>query len=88
MKKLVLAALLLAYTAINTGCAGCSNNLKHMKSDFVGLKRTITVYSADGTVIKEWKTQAKVEDQGGTCYFLDEDGKAIIISGTFIIEEK
>jgi len=71
-----------------TGCAGCQNAIKHMQSDISGLNRRITLYGADGTEIKTWETQAKVEDQGGTCYFLDDDGKAVIISGTFIIEEK
>lgn len=81
--------LLVAAVAIlcTTGCAGCSNDLKHFQSQVYGLKRTITVYGADGTVIREWKTQAKVEDKGGTCYFLNSDGKAVIISGTFVIEE-
>jgi hypothetical protein len=85
MKKLWMALMCLSMG----GCtASCQNSMKHMKSDFVGLNRSITVYGSDGTPIKSWETRAKVEDQGGTCWFLDKDGKAVTISGTFIIEEK
>lgn len=71
-----------------TGCAGCQNSMKHGWSDMVGLDREITLYNSDGGEIKKWRTRAKVEDKGGTCWFLDKDGKAVTISGTFIIEEK
>jgi hypothetical protein len=84
MTKLVLLISLLPFCS---GCAGCSNKLKHMQSDLVGLHRTITLYGADGKEIRAWKTTAKVEDKGGTCYFLDGSGKAVIVSGVFVIEE-
>ena len=70
-----------------TGCAGCRNDWKHLQSDFVGLKRRVTMYAADGSVIKEWEIQAKVEDNGGTCYFIDDDGHAVTVAGDFIIQE-
>jgi uncharacterized lipoprotein YehR (DUF1307 family) len=85
MKKMLWLALL---CFLLTGCAQCRNDWKHMQSSVTGLDRSITLYAADGSVIQQWQTNAKVEDQGGTCYFLDEDGKAVIISGTFIIEEE
>lgn len=71
-----------------TGCAGCQNSMKHLQSDILGLNRKITIYSANGDVVREWSTKAKVEDRGGSCYFLDDDGKAVIVSGSFVIEEK
>lgn len=83
MKRLHALVLL----SLMTGCASQANSCKHQESDMWGLDRTITLYGSDGTVIREWKTKAKVEDQGGTCWFLDKDGKAVLISGTFIIEE-
>jgi hypothetical protein len=70
--------------------AGCTErqrqDISHFKSDLIGLNRTITLYSADGKPIKEWKGRFKVEVQGGTARFL-HDGKAVIISGTYVIEE-
>ena len=58
-----------------------------MQSEFTGLHRRITLYGPDGTKLKEWETTAKVEDQGGSCWFLNADGKAVTVSGNFVIEE-
>jgi len=85
--KHALLAIGLAGTLAITGCGEISNGLKHLHSSFTGLNRTITLYNANGGVIQTWHTQAKVEDNGGTCYFLDNNDKAVTISGTFIIQE-
>lgn len=70
------------------GCTvGYKNEIKHMQSDWSGLHRKITLYGATGDALREWETTAKVEDNGGTCYFLDSDGNAVIVAGTFVIEE-
>lgn len=69
-----------------SGCGGCRNSLKHTQSNWFGLNRKITLYDANGGVIKEWTVKSKVEDNGG--YFLTDEGKAVRISGTFIIEEQ
>ena len=88
MNSLKSLTLLLSMLPFTVGCAGCQNNWKHMQSGAFGLNRTITLYGADGASIREWKTKAKVEDRGGTCWFLDAEGNAVTISGTFVIEEK
>lgn len=79
---IVIAALFLA--------AGCTErqrqSISHWKSDLVGLKRTVTLYANNGQAIKSWKGRFKVEVSGGTARFLD-DGRAVMISGTYIIEE-
>ena len=70
--------------------SGCTERQRqdwsHWKSDLVGLKRTVTLYADNGTPIKSWKGRFKVDVGGGTARFLHE-GRAVIISGTFIIEE-
>jgi hypothetical protein len=70
--------------------SGCTEkqrqDLSHWKSDLIGLKRSITLYSNDGKPIKKWKGRFKVEVNGGAARFI-VDGKAVIISGTYIIEE-
>lgn len=83
--KKLLAAIAIA--SLFVGCGQLDNDLKHAHSDWTGLDRKIILYAADGSVIKEWRTKAKVEDNGGTCFFIVKD-KAVIISGTFIIEEQ
>lgn len=86
MKKFLYLFILLSLPCIS-GCAGCRNDWKHFQSNIVGLNRKITVYRLDGTELRSWKVQSKVEDSGGTCYFLTDDGKAVTVSGNFIIEE-
>lgn len=79
--------VILAVIAMNlTGC-GFQNTLKHTQSSLIGLDRKITLFDSDGKPIKSWQTRAKIEDNGGTIYFI-ANGKAVTISGTFIVEEE
>ena len=65
----------------------CGKHLtSHIASSVTGLHRRITLYAYDGSVIKEWEGQYNVQVEGSSARFL-EDGRAITISGTFIIEE-
>ncbi|MGC8605433.1 MAG: hypothetical protein ACP5VS_17330, partial [Desulfomonilaceae bacterium] len=56
-------------------------------SGFSGLERTVTFYDCNGKVIKSWTGDLNVEDQGGTIRFV-ANGKAIIVGGNFVVEEK
>ncbi|MBI5248585.1 MAG: hypothetical protein HY912_03750 [Desulfomonile tiedjei] len=88
MKRLFLTVLILAMTSLIASCTESQRQgYSHWKSDLIGLKRTITLYSADGKAIKTWSGRYKVEVENGTARFM-HDGKAIYISGTFIIEEE
>jgi len=73
------------------GCFGCTESqrksIKHAKSDLVGLKRTITLYDCSGKPIRQWEGRFKVEMQGSTASFIDDDDNEVKISGTYIIEE-
>ena len=85
MKKIVMLVIL---GSLLSGCGELSNDVKHIKSTWVGLNRHITLFDANGKAIREWDTKAQVEDRGGSCFFLDANGKAIRIAGTYLIEEK
>jgi len=76
------------FTAIAlTGCTEKQRHeYSHWKSDLIGLKRRIALYSATGTPIKSWEGRYKIEIRDGVARFI-HDGKAVVISGTFIIEE-
>jgi hypothetical protein len=87
MKRFGRFALMLSLCLAMPGCNGCRNQFKHMQSEVVGLNRKVTLYGADGSVIREWKTTAKVEDRGGSCWFIGDDGKTVTVSGNFVIEE-
>ncbi len=60
--------------------------ISHTKSEAIGLDRTITLYANDGKPIKSWKGRVQVELEGGAARFVT-GGKAVVISGTYIIEE-
>jgi len=60
--------------------------ISHAESGAIGLDRTITLYSNDGRPIKSWKGRVQVELEGGAARFILH-GKAITISGTYVIEE-
>jgi hypothetical protein len=60
--------------------------ISHAESRAIGLDRTITLYSNDGKPIKSWKGRVQVEIEGGAARFILH-GKAITISGTYVIEE-
>ena len=85
MKRFALLAIV--SLPLLTGCNGCANDIKHFQSKTIGMNRTVTLYSADGTKIKEWKTSSVVEDQGGTLYFIDKGGRSVYIGGTLTVEE-
>lgn len=81
--------LILAMLLLTGGCTERQRqDISHWKSDLVGLDRVVTLYSVNGQPIKTWKGRFKVEVTGSTARFLNDDGKAVIISGTFLIEEK
>ena len=87
MKKLVLILLASTFLIYGSCTQKQKQDLSHWKSDLIGLKRSITLYGENGKPIKTWEGRYKVETSGCTARFLHE-GKAIIISGTFVIEEQ
>jgi len=50
-------------------------------------QRVKQLYDSSGKIIREWNSKTNIEDNGGTCRFLNDKGCTVIISGTFIIEE-
>jgi len=70
---------------------GCTErqrkNIKHMKSDIIGLKRQVTLYDCNGKAIKTWKGRFKIEIQGAFLSFIDDNGEDIKVSGTVVVEE-
>jgi hypothetical protein len=86
MKYVKMIFVLVILAVAFTSCAECDQMGSHMKSSFVGLQRHVILYANDGSIIRSWEVKGTVEDQGGSFRFLD-NGKAITISGTIIIEE-
>jgi len=61
--------------------------LKHLKSDVIGLKRKVTLYDCSGTVIRSWEGRFKIEVEGAYISFIDEKGKDVKVSGAVVVEE-
>ena len=80
--------VILAFSFSMTSCTERQRkNLKHMKSDIIGLKRKITLYDCSGKVIRQWEGRFKVETIGSYVSFIDDEGKDIKVSGTVVVEE-
>ena len=87
-KGFVVVLLLLGLTTVFWGCTERQRkNLKHFKSDIIGLKRKVILYDAQGKVIRQWQGRFKIEVQGSFISFIDDNGKDIKVSGTVVVEE-
>ncbi len=85
---LLSVLVILAFSFSMTSCTERQRkNLKHMKSDIIGLKRKITLYDCSGKVIRQWEGRFKVETIGSYVSFIDDEGKDIKVSGTVVVEE-
>ena len=90
-KKLIAtAAAATLWLVTLTGCTAWEDTAKSFESDNVGLKRVITVYSKDGTVLKQYegKKVRTYTDDGGQLV-INLDGKRIqVVNADTIVEEK
>ena len=86
MRKMLFLISILAMFLLQS-CSGCETQWKHTKSNWFGLERVVVLYDANGKEIKRWKGDLQVENHGGSVSFV-LDGKTIIVSGTFTIEEQ
>ena len=85
MKKLFLVAVL---ATTLTGCGKIDSVVNGVKSATGMLERTVTLYNANGQVIKSWVTDNQIEYLGSVAGFIAKDGTNVRVSGTFIIEGK
>ncbi len=88
-RQLILSLLLVLLVAfcLSSCTERQRKDLKHFKSDIIGLKRRVTLYNCNGQPIKVWEGRFKIEVQGSYLSFIDDKGKDIKISGTIVVEE-
>ncbi len=84
MKRVIF--LFSVFIMLSFSCAKWQQDFKHLNSQLTGLKRTITLYSADGSVIRQWNGLMRIEHVPGGISFIYK-GKVVVISGTFVVEE-
>ena len=51
-------------------------------------RRTATLYDGHGRMIKSWTGELSLEARGGLVWLRSLDGTAVVLGGTFIIEEE
>jgi len=87
MKKyFLLLALILIITISCT--MEQKKKLKDFEAETIGINREITLYADNGQVIKKWEGRFNITRVGSSIYFIDNNGKSVIINGTYIVQEK
>ncbi|MEJ7451383.1 DUF5052 family protein [Staphylococcus xylosus] len=89
MKKLLLIPVVIL-TFILGGCTWFDDVKKDHESDTKGLKRTVTVYSKTGDVIKQYKGEnVRTKYNDGGALVINIDGKRVqVMNSDVVIEEK
>lgn len=87
MMRYVCVAAFASGLLMLDGCASCENMGQQFRSATVGIKRKVTLYSANGTIIKEWTMKGEIEDSGSMIYFVDDFGHPVLAQGTLVAEE-
>lgn len=89
MKKLLLIPVVIL-TFILGGCTWFDDVKKDHESDTKGLKRTVTVYSKTGDVIKQYKGEnVRTKYNDGGALVINIDGKHVqVMNSDVVIEEK
>lgn len=75
--------------ALMLGTVGCTDATMSKLGGY-GSEFQVTLYAADGSIIKEWTSSGKVksEETSDGYYFMDKDtGRLIEVTGTLVIEK-
>ncbi len=62
--------------------------LKGITSRVSGLERKVTLFDANGKMIRSWDINSTYRADGTGIDFIDKNEKFVAINGTFIVEEK
>jgi hypothetical protein len=92
MKKFASVLILLlsvAFLSAFTGCESCSRLGKSIKSSTVGIDREIVWTGFDGSR-KVWNCRTKIDtnENSGVVYFIDDNGKTVLLGPGWYSVEK
>ena len=89
MKGFIKFAIIAIAMVALFGCEATQRGWQDIRSSVSGLDRTATVYSSDGTVIKEYEGRFDVEtnDYGNKVKF-DINGRRVLIYNAIVIVEE
>ena len=85
---ITIVSVIVAALVLLASCNSTRQKLKTIKSNTVGISRTVTLFDANGKPIKSWEIDSTYQNDGTGVNFLDKNDKFTAINGTFIIEEK
>lgn len=85
---ITIVSVLVCVAVLIASCNSTRQNVKMIKSNTVGITRTVTLFDANGKPIKSWEIDSTYYAKGTGINFLDKNDKFTAINGTFIIEEK
>jgi hypothetical protein len=89
-KTMVGRFIFLIILALAAGVGGCTD-AKMQQIESLGSNHVVTLYAADGHIIKQWTATGNVANESGSdgWYFRDAaTGKLVEITGTIIVEQK
>lgn len=86
MKKFIVKSMVVVSLVVSmSGCASWSRAITDIKSDINnGLERTVTIYTANGEIIAQYKGKIDIEDTEGGYVKFDYDGKRYIYYNCFV----
>lgn len=83
--KRILIVLTIIVSLLLSGCASWERFKKDVKSDWnEGLQRTITIYNANGDVLKTYKGKIDLEVSEGGYVKFDLNGKRIMYYNCYV----
>ena len=85
---ITIVSVLICVAVLIASCNSTRQNMKTLKSNTVGISRTVTLFDANGKAIRSWEIDSTYDTRGTGINFLDKNDKFTAINGTFIIEEK
>ena len=93
MKMKIKIVSLVASLALLLTLTGCDESWERTKKDWDsnyngGLKRSISVYSYDGNLLKTYEGKCDIEENDSNKVLFDIDGKRVIIYNAVVIAEE
>jgi hypothetical protein len=84
MKKIIIATMAIMLM-LATSCASLERDMKDLKSDFGrGLDRIVTVYTADGEVLKTYEGKIDLAPTEGGIVKFDLNGQRIMYYNCYV----
>lgn len=87
MFRQIIRISVTALVLVACSCGSCDRFAKDMDSEFGGLERRVTLYSATGTVIQTWQGTIYCEETESDGFSFLLDGDRVILNGTYLVEE-